>query len=163
MQKKLRIGLFSFTCDEGCSMIFLEMLNNKFFEWQQFIDFAYCRLLKEKNELNDLDLAFIEGAIATCEEELMLKRIRANAKKLIAIGSCAINGMPSNQRNFFQEKELNEIKPILERFCHLEKVKAPTEIVKVDETIPGCPVIQEKFEELIEKYIKEFKVKKCIE
>lgn len=162
MQQKMRVGIFSLTGDEGCVMIFLEMLNYKYSDWLNWIDFVYCRQLKEKNEIKDLDLAIVEGAVSICEEEITLKYIRGNSKKMIAIGNCAINGMPSNQRNFFDEITMNEIQPVLDRFCHLKKVKAATEIVKFDEVIAGCPVTEEKFVEIIEKYLKEFKEKGAI-
>ncbi|HKZ45660.1 MAG TPA: hypothetical protein VJ343_03055, partial [archaeon] len=57
--KKIRVGVFSFTCDEGCSINFLEILNKKFFEWGDYLDFRHFRLLKSKGQMKDLDLAII--------------------------------------------------------------------------------------------------------
>jgi coenzyme F420-reducing hydrogenase gamma subunit len=156
--KKLKVGLFSFTSDEGCSMIFLELMNNHFFDWEKLIDFKYFKLLKSKGEIKDLDVAFVEGAISTFKEEKRLKEIRKNSKKLVAIGSCAVNGSPSNQRNFFSDDTKREIKIILDRFGHRDKVSALNEIVTVDENVPGCPMDENKFLEVLSKYLKEFKV-----
>jgi len=156
--KKLKVGLFSFTSDEGCSMIFLELMNDHFFEWEKLIDFKYFKLLKSKSELKDLDIAFVEGAISTFKEEKKLKEIRKKSKKLVAIGSCAVNGSPSNQRNFFSEDTRNEIKIILDKFGHRDKVSALNEIVKVDGYVPGCPMNENKFLEVLNKYLKEFRV-----
>jgi coenzyme F420-reducing hydrogenase gamma subunit len=155
---KLKVGLFSFTSDEGCSMIFLELMNNHFFEWEKLIDFKYFKLLKSKNELKDLDVAFVEGAISTFKEEKRLKEIRKNSKRLVAIGSCAVNGSPSNQRNFFSDDTKKEIKMTLDNFGHKDKVSALNEIVKVDENVPDCPMDEDKFLEVLDKYLKEFKV-----
>jgi coenzyme F420-reducing hydrogenase gamma subunit len=155
---KLKVGLFSFTSDEGCSMIFLELMNNHFFEWEKLIDFKYFKLLKSKNELKDLDVAFVEGAISTFKEEKRLKEIRKKSKKLVAIGSCAVNGSPSNQRNFFSDDTKKEIKMTLDNFGHKDKVSALNEIVKVDENVSGCPMDEDKFLEVLDKYLKEFKV-----
>jgi len=155
---KLKVGLFSFTSDEGCSMIFIELMNSHFFDWEKLIDFKYCKLLKEKNELKVLDVAFVEGAISTFKEEKRLKEIRRNAKKLVAIGSCAVNGSPSNQRNFFSEDTKKEIKIVMDSFGHRDKVSALNEIVKVDDLVPGCPMDENKFLEVLNKYLKEFKV-----
>jgi len=156
--KKLNVGLFSFTSDEGCSMIFLELMNDRFFDWKKVIDFKYFKLMKSKNILKDIDVAFVEGAISTYNEEKKLKLIRKNSKKLVAIGSCAVDGSPSNQRNFFDEGMKGEIKFILDKFGHREKVSPLSEIVKVDSNVPGCPMIEEKFIEVLNKYLKEFKV-----
>jgi len=150
--------LFSFTSDEGCSMIFLELMNNHFFYWEKIIDFKYFKLLKSKGELKDLDVAFVEGAISTFKEEKKLKEIRKNSKRLVAIGSCAVNGSPSNQRNFFSDDIKREIKIVLDNFGHRDKVSALNEIVTVDENVSGCPMEEDKFLEVLNKYLKEFKV-----
>lgn len=153
---KLKVGLFSFTSDEGCSMIFLELMNNHFFDWEKIIDFKYFKLLKSKNELKNLDVAFVEGAISTFKEEKKLKEIRKKSKKLVAIGSCAVDGSPSNQRNFFSEDKKEEIELVLDEFGHRDKVSALNEIVKVDDNVPGCPMDEDKFLEVLNKYLKWF-------
>lgn len=139
-------------------MIFIELMNKYFFDWEKIIDYKYFKLLKTKNELKDLDVAFVEGAISTFKEEKKLKDVRKNSKKLVAIGSCAVNGSPSNQRNFFSEDTIKEIKMTLDEFGHRDKVSALNEIVTVDENVPGCPMEEDKFLEVLNKYLKEFKV-----
>ena len=156
--KKLKVGLFSFTSDEGCSIVFIELMNDHLSDWEKNIDFKYFKLLKSKNELNNLDVAFVEGAISTFKEEKKLKEIRKKSKRLVAIGNCAIDGSPSNLRNFFSEDTKKEIKIILDRFGHRDKVSALNEIVKVDDNVPGCPMEENKFLEVLNKYLKDFKV-----
>ena len=155
--KKLRVGLFSFTCDEGCSIVFLEILNDTFFRWKDSIDIVYSRVLKTKNDMKNLDIAFVEGCISGTKEAEKLKEIRNNTKKLVAIGSCAITGAPSNIRNFFDKDRLKEIEPILKKFNYRENISPLSEIVKVDESVPGCPMDEKKFIEVVEKHIKELK------
>lgn len=158
-QKKLRIGLFSFTGCEGCMVEFLEILNAKYFQWAPLIDVVYSRLLKERtNRMDEMDVAFIEGAISSFKEEERLKEIRSKAKYVVAIGSCAISGAPNNYRNYFDEATLKEIAPVLKRFGHRLKVAAVHEIIKVDAIVPGCPILDSKFIEVTEKYMKEFGV-----
>ena len=154
---KLRVGLFSFTSDEGCSMIFLELMNTHIAQWEKVMDIRHCKLLRSKNDMKKLDVAFVEGAISTIKEEKKLKEVRKNAKRLVAIGSCATNGSPSNQRNFFSDDTKAEIKMVLDNFGHREKVSPLNEIVKVDDMVPGCPMDEAKFLEVLNKYLKEFK------
>lgn len=156
--KKLRVGIFSFTGDEGCVIQFLEILNYKFFDWVDKVEFKNARILKSGNEITPLDVAFIEGAISNVKEESKLKAIRAASKKVVAIGSCAINGAPSNHRNFFDEKTKEEILPILRHFQHREKVVPIYDLIKVDDQVPGCPIIEQSFVQMMEKYLKEFGV-----
>jgi len=137
----------------------LEIMNEKFFEWKNLLDFKHFRLLQTRNKIENIDVAFVEGAIATFEEEKTIKEIRANSKRVVALGSCAINGSPSNHRNFFDAKTLAEIKPILEKFGHRDKIVPLNEIIKVDDEVPGCPITDEEFLRVLDKYLKEFGIK----
>lgn len=157
--KKLKVGFFSMTCDEGCMIEVLEIMNEKFFEWKDQLDYKHFRLLQTKNQVKDIDVAFVEGAIATFEEEKTIKEIRANSKRVVALGSCAINGSPSNHRNFFDEKTLAEIKPILEKFGHRDKIVPLKELIKVDAEVSGCPIVDQEFLRVLENYLKEFGVR----
>ncbi|MDO8339572.1 MAG: hypothetical protein Q7T16_02845 [Candidatus Burarchaeum sp.] len=158
MAKKMRIGWFSFSCSEDSSILFAELMNDHFFEWTEKIEFAHCRMLRSKNDLSNLDVAFVEGAIASEEDERKLKEIRQNARYLVAIGACAVTGMPSAQRNFFDEKTMAEIRPIMQKFGHRDKVAALKELVQVDDEVPGCPMDETVFFQVLDKYLKQFGV-----
>jgi coenzyme F420-reducing hydrogenase gamma subunit len=154
MARKLRIGWFTFTCSGDSSIILLELLNKNFFEWKKKIDFKYFKYLKSKNKLNNLDVAFVEGAISNNFEEKKLKEIRKNCKKLVAVGSCAITGYPAAQRNKFDLALKKEIKPILKEHGLWPQVKRLDEIVKIDDKVPGCPMDPKIFIETLNEYLK---------
>ncbi len=158
MNKKLRIGWFSFTCCEDSTIIFTELLNKHYKEWLKKIDFVHARILRKDTGdiINQMDLAFVEGAISSKSQEKKLKKIRKNAKRLVAIGSCAVLGSPSNQRNFFNQKQLKEIKPILDKFKYKEKVQKLSEIVRVDDNVPGCPMNEKTFLNIMKEHLKFF-------
>ncbi len=158
-KKKLRVGFFSFTGCEGCVVMFTEILNTKYKEWFEKVEFGYASMLQSRNDMRGLDVAFIEGAIGSDVEARMLKEVRANCKKLVAIGSCAINGRPSDQRNYFDAERMSEIKFVLDRFHLYDKVIPANAVVTVDAEVPGCPIIEEKFIEMMDACIKEFKTK----
>jgi len=159
MGNKLAVSWITFACCEDSSIIFVEMLNQHFFEWKDKLEFRYCRLLKGKgNDFEGTDVAFVEGAIATAADEAKLKEIRAKSKRLVAIGSCACIGMPSAQRNNFDEATRREIMLVAERFGHLEKVHPVKDIVKVDYTVPGCPMDERLFLDVLGKCLAEFGV-----
>lgn len=159
MQKKLKIGWFSFSCCEDSLIGFTELLNDHFKEWSKFIEFQHVRILRKNNKLKDLDVAFVEGAIASNNDAKKLREIRKNCKKLIAIGSCAINGMPAAQRNLFDPKRKKEIEFLIKRFHLAKKVRTLSEVVEVDDQVPGCPMNEETFLQILNKYVKEFKIK----
>lgn len=155
---KLNIGWFSFTCCEDSTIVFIELMNERFFEWRKLMNFKYFRTLQSKNSIKDLDIAFVEGAISSKKEEETLIKIRENSKKLVAIGSCACTGSPANQRNFFDEETKNEIQFILDRFNHKDFVLPLSDLVKVDDYISGCPMNEKVFLTKLNQYFKEFEL-----
>jgi len=157
--KKLKIGWFSFSCCEDSTIVFTELLNDHFENWSKVIEFQHVRVLKSKNKLEGLDVAFVEGAIASKEQEDRVKEIRKNCKKLVAIGSCAVNGMPSAQRNNFNKEQMEQIEFLLKKFHQAKKVKKLEEVVKVDAKVPGCPMNEQTFLTTIDNLLKEFGVK----
>ena len=58
-KKKKRIGIFSFTCDEGCTVCLVEIFNKKLLEWLDKIEIVYFLTIKDKTEIKDLDVALI--------------------------------------------------------------------------------------------------------
>ena len=133
-------------------------MNERYFEWRKLINFKYFRTLKSNNCLSDLDIAFVEGAISSKEDEKTLKKIRENCKKLVAIGSCACTGSPANQRNFFDQTTKQEIQFILDRFENREFVSPLSDIVKVDDYISGCPMDEKLFLTKLNQYFKEYEI-----
>lgn len=154
MEKK-RVGWFSFTCSEDSTIIFTELLNIHYKEWLSRIEFVHAKILRkdEYSEIQDMDVAFVEGAISSDSQEEKLIKIREKTKMLVAIGACAVTGAPSNQRNLFSEENIAEIKHILETFKYKEKVLKVSDVVKVDDVVPGCPMNETIFLEIFNKYI----------
>jgi NAD-reducing hydrogenase small subunit len=157
-KKKLRIGWFSFSCCEDSTMVWIEMMNDNFFKWKGLLDVRHATVLKKKNSMTGMDVAFVEGAITNDKDAKKLEKIRKNCRKLVAIGSCAINAMPSGQRNTFDPQLKAEIQFLIERFKQAETVRKVSEVVKVDDQIFGCPMDEAPFLAALDKYLKEFGV-----
>jgi len=157
-QKKLKIGWFSFTCCEDSTIMFTEMLNDHLLAWKKILDFRHCNILKSKNELSDIDVAFVEGAICTERDKEKLKKIREVSKYIVAIGACAVTGLPTGHRNNFNEEMKKEIAPYLLQFNQSTRVYALHELIEVDDKVPGCPMIETEFVKTIDKYLHEFKI-----
>lgn len=156
MSHKLKIGWFSFTCCEDSSIVLTELLNEHFFEWKKVIDFRHVRILQTTNSLDDLDVAFVEGAISSNKQHKELEEIRENCKKLVAIGSCACTGMPSGNRNNFPQEVLEKYKDIFDRFEYSHKVQKLEDVTAVDDKINSCPMRGEEFVEKVNQLLVEF-------
>lgn len=154
--EKIKIGWFTFSCCEDSTIVMTELLNEHWQEWKKIFDFRHFNVLKSKNILDELDIAFIEGAIASQDHIDKLKEIREKSKKLVAIGACACVGMPSAQRNYFNEEQKQEIEGLIARFSALPKVLKVADVVKIDAQVPGCPMDPDKFLEVVNTLVKEF-------
>jgi sulfhydrogenase subunit delta len=157
--QKLIIGWFSFTCSEDSTILFTELLNDHFHEWKKLLEFRYAKWLKSDNRLENLDVAFVEGAISSPSQAEELKKIRANSKYLIAIGACACTGQPSAARNDLKEGDLNfKTAWYLSHFDYNQNVQKLSDLVTVDDQINGCPMDPNLFQQILTKYLKLFNI-----
>ncbi len=153
--KRLKVGVFSFACCEGCCISIIESLNSKLFDWKDKVEFVNFRALKKVGKIRDMDVAFIEGAVGSKDDILRVGEIRAYSKKVVALGSGAINGWPSNLRNEFKGARRVEVMKVVKKLGQLEKVVPINEVIKVDAEIAGCPVNEVDFVAMVEKLIME--------
>jgi coenzyme F420-reducing hydrogenase gamma subunit len=138
--------------------MFTELLNDNWEKWKDLVEFVHARILKSNNVLKDLDVAFVEGAIANKKDHEELLEIRKNSKKLVAIGSCACTAIPSGQRNLFDQDTKNAMQYLLDRYSYENEVLPLEKVVQVDDKVPGCPMVEAVFLKTLEKYLKEFGV-----
>jgi sulfhydrogenase subunit delta len=157
--KKLIIGWFSFTCSEDSTILLTEVLNDHLDEWKKIVEFRHLKALKTKNSIEGLDVAFIEGAISSEKQEVDVRKIRENAKYVVAIGACACTGLPSSSRNEFVDEKITEkIKWYLKNFNYSPKVKKLADVIKVDDMVNGCPMNVPAFLEILQKYLRLFNI-----
>ena len=52
IKEKLKFGFFSFTCCEGCLVMFVESLNKNFDKWMKKMEITTFRALKPFKKLN---------------------------------------------------------------------------------------------------------------
>lgn len=153
------MGWFSFTCCEDSTILLTELLNDRLDEWKHVIEFRHMKALKTRNSLSGLDVAFIEGAISSDSQAEEARRIRENAKYVVAVGACACTGKPSTSRNQFVSEQLNErIRWYLSHFDYGPEVRTLDEVVRVDDMVRGCPMKVPSFLQTLEKYLRLFDV-----
>ena len=62
------------------------------------------------------------------------------------------------QRNNFNDSQNKEVEFLIKRFGLAKKVSKLEEIVKVDDKVPGCPMSEQVFLDVVNKTLKEFKI-----
>jgi len=145
-----KLAVFDFTCCEGCEL----QLANKEETLADFLGAVEIARFREvaTGGSDDYDIALVEGAISREDEVERLERIRAHAKTLVALGSCACFGGVNRLKNAYDLEEANrEVygdhpKPTL-------PVRAVHEVVPVDLEIPGCPVSKREVERIVQHLV----------
>jgi len=139
----------------GCHMSFLDM-DERLLELGSQFDLVFSPLVDFKVYPEFVDVALVEGAISSVEDEHKIHHIRKHTKFLLAMGDCAVTGNVPALRNPFGPL------PILERAYYentssqaqtptslvpalLDKVRPIHEFVKVDMYLPGCPPSADTF------------------
>jgi coenzyme F420-reducing hydrogenase gamma subunit len=150
--QKPKIAVFDFTSCEGCQL----QLVNKEDTLVDFLNAIEIVAFREASSTmsDDYDIAFIEGAISRNDEVKRLKKIRAKAKVLVALGTCACSGGINKLKNAFDVTAINR-EIYGQNLKETLWVKSAEEIVTVDLKIPGCPVSKAEVESVIRHIILE--------
>jgi len=144
--EKLRIASFDFTCCEGCQL----QLANRESSLAAFFGLLDVRAFREisSEKHDDYDIAFVEGSISRSDEIERLQAIRKQAKVLVAFGTCACFGGVNSLKNRYPIEAC-----IAEVYDGQQVESLPvrkiSDIVKVDLSIPGCPVAKEEVERIV--------------
>ena len=146
-----KVAFFEFTSCEGCQ---LQILNNEatlldFLNLVEIVNFREA--MSERSD--DYEIALVEGSISRSDEIARLEKIRAQAKVLVALGSCACFGGVNQLKNRFHDlawvkKEVYGDFPISTR-----TVRPLADFVKVDLEIYGCPPHKDEIERIISELV----------
>jgi F420-non-reducing hydrogenase small subunit len=134
-------------------------------------------MLMDERSIPPVDLAIVDGAVRGKEDVERLEEARAKSRYLVGFGSCASTGGIPALANRFALEELiggsfgrtqdlfdhyfdgtgaaDRASSPVEQLQLLRKVSAIGAVVRVDNTIPGCPPpvaqLERLFEELVGK------------
>jgi coenzyme F420-reducing hydrogenase gamma subunit len=143
---KPTVGIFGLT---GCAGDQLVILNceERLLDLVSLLDIRDFLMASSANDTQcPLDIALVEGAVMSRRDEATLKQIRARARILVAIGTCAVwGGIAATDGNGRRAGWLAEIYGPPGIGYDSLPARALREIVKVDFRIPGCPIEKEQF------------------
>ena len=145
---KPKVAFFDFTSCEGCQ---LQKLNceDELLDILSAVEVVNFREATSVRR-DDYDIAFVEGSISSpaCVERI--KKIRENAKVLVAIGACATTGGLNMLKNF---QPLDEVRKYVygdkANYFDTLPVRPVGQVVKVDYKIHGCPMDKQDYIETV--------------
>ena len=146
---KLKLATVWLDGCSGCHMSILDM-DERLLDIAELVDIVYSPIVDTKEFPDEVDIALVEGAVASVDDEKKIRKIRAHTKLLVAMGDCAITGnVPSMRNPFGPEAILNRAYienasaqqqiPCVVVPQLLRVVRPIHEFVKVDVFLPGCP------------------------
>lgn len=141
-----RIGIFGLT---GCAGDQLQILNceHELLTLADRLDIVDWVMAKTNNDSAvRLDIAFVEGVVATERDLEALKAIRARTETLVAIGTCAVwGGLPAMRNDLPREALAESIEDDLVLAHDTVEARPVTHFVPVELTLPGCPIERNEF------------------
>ena len=152
---KLKLATVWLDGCSGCHMSFLDM-DERLIELAELADVVYSPLVDTKEFPDEVDIALVEGAVASVDDEAKIKKVRAHSRILVAMGDCAITGNVPSMRNpigpeailnraYIENADAQPQIPCVVVPKLLRIVRPIHEFVKVDVFLPGCPPSADTF------------------
>ena len=150
---KIRFATVWLAGCSGCHMSFLD-LDEWLIDLAEKVDVVYSPVGSDIKEYpEDVDVCFVEGAIANEENLELILKVRERTKFLVSFGDCAVTANVPAMRNMIKGTdpvlrrcylELGDTTPQLPNFPGivpelLDKVRPVHEVIQVDMFLPGCP------------------------
>jgi coenzyme F420-reducing hydrogenase gamma subunit len=143
---KPKVGIFGLT---GCAGDQLQILNceDQLIQLTQKLDIVDWVMAKSDNDHTiQLDLAFVEGVVATQRDLQLLHETRARSRVLIAIGTCAVwGGLPAMRNELPREVLAHQVYNKHASFLDTIEARPATDFVPFEMTLPGCPIERHEF------------------
>ncbi len=142
-----RVAFFELSSCEGCQ---LQLLNNEatLLEFLALLEIVRFREgMKEASD--DYEIAFVEGSVTRKDEEERLRNIRAQAKIVVALGSCACFGGVNQLKNRFHDLEWVKQEVYGSWPVDTQEAKPLSAFIAVDLEIYGCPIKKEEVERIV--------------
>jgi coenzyme F420-reducing hydrogenase gamma subunit len=102
------------------------------------------------------DLSLVEGSITTPDEEIRIREVRRQSRRLVTIGACATSGGIQALRNYAEVTELARY--VYPRPDYIKSLATSTGIhehVPVDYELRGCPINKQQLLEVLVAFLAE--------
>jgi coenzyme F420-reducing hydrogenase gamma subunit len=147
---KPKVGIFGLT---GCAGDQLQILNceDELLQLTERVEIVDWVMARSNNDHHArLDIAFVEGVVATQRDLQDLKAIRARARTLVAIGTCAVwGGLPAMQNSIPRSVLAREVYHEDPDFLDTVEARAACDFVPFEYRLPGCPMEKSEFLRLV--------------
>jgi sulfhydrogenase subunit delta len=153
MAAKPKIAFFDFTSCEGCQLTVVDLLQTHLGLLDAVEIVQFREAMSEKGE--DYAVAFVEGSCTRQSDEERLRKIRAQAKLVVALGACAHLGGVNAMKNRWAIDNVQSYvygkngKNAYESY----PARPISAVIQVDAVIPGCPIDRYEFLHIVQRIL----------
>jgi len=141
---KPRVAFFDFAGCEGDQLTVINLEEQLLDVLRHVEVVSFREAMKEHSD--NYDIAFIEGSCTRASDEERLKKIRANAKIVVAIGACAtIGGINALKNTRPLEQVRKEVYGDMWELHDTYEARGIDQVIKVDHYVHGCPMTKSEF------------------
>lgn len=141
---KPKVAFFDFTSCEGCQLTVVDSLQThpELLEAVEIVQFREA--MSEKGE--DYMVAFVEGSCTRASDEERLRKIRAQAAVVVALGTCAHLGGVNSLKSLHPLEEVRQyVYGDKSDWYETYEARPIGAVIAVDFAIPGCPIDRDEF------------------
>jgi len=141
---KPRVAFFDFTSCEGCQLTVVDSLQThpELLDMVDIVEFREA----SSDRSDDYQVAFVEGSCTRPSDEERLKKIRATADLVVALGACAHLGGINTIRNHTSIEDVRQyVYKDKGEWYETYQPRPISAVIKVDAFIPGCPIDRNEF------------------
>ncbi len=164
-QKKPVVGVFGFSGCAGDQLAIIHM-EDELIDFFTSADIKFYHMAQSHQEVDHVDIALVEGSINTSKQEAELKEVREKADIVVALGTCAAYGgiqyLGEDEKEFKERMQYvygkdGKVPEFLDMVGQPQGARPISDFIKVDFTIPGCPVAKENLVPIYTKLISDIK------
>lgn len=153
MAPRPRLAVVKFASCDGCQLSLLD-LEDDLLALGRAVELVYFREATSRESAGPFDLALVDGSISSPADLERLGWIRGAARRVVAIGACAVSGGIQGLRNFAEAgKLLRMVYPEPDRIALRPESTPASRHVSVDFELTGCPVNKRQLFEVIAAFL----------
>lgn len=150
-----RLIVVSLASDFGCQ-VQLTNMEDDLLDVLGLVDLSYWQLASSGHMPEEYDVAIVEGAVTTGEHVELLKKVRATAAAVIAVGTCAnTGGIPAMAGIGVLDDRYAVVYGADAAAVALGRIApAPVDsVIDVDYHVPGCPLDRAEFMRVLSRVL----------
>ena len=140
MASRPKVAVHKFSSCDGCQLAFLN-LGEEILTLTEQVELVHFAEAGPVDEDTPVDIAFVEGSIASPDDLQRIEKIRGNSRFVISIGACATSGGIQALRNMADTKDWIAAVYAQPEYIHsLDNSTPIAQHINVDHELWGCPI-----------------------